>query len=63
MAKLSASDREIGFKVKEIPVSQMTVRVNVKFTRIFKLRLHLGRMLIKLLAWLWTADVKVIAEE
>lgn len=47
----------MGFKVKEIPISEMTMTVHVEFTRLFRLRMWLGFQLIKLLAWLWTCDI------
>lgn len=59
MEKLSSSKREMEFKVKEIPIEDITVLVHVEFTRLFKIRMWLGFRLIKLLGWLWTCDIRV----
>lgn len=59
MEKLSSSKREMEFKVKEIPIEDIIVRVHVEFTRLFKIRMWLGFRLIKLLGWLWTCDIRV----
>ncbi len=58
MAKSSELKREMRFTVREIPVKEMTITVHVHFSRLFKLRLWLGAQLIKILGWLWTANIE-----
>lgn len=60
MAKLSASDREMGFKVKRVPIDEINVKVTVELTRQFRFKLWLGRQLLILLSRIWTAEYTLV---
>ncbi len=53
----------IDFKVKSVPVDKITIDVHVKITRQFRLRMWLGFMAIRFLAFVWDCDVIIVGAD
>ena len=49
--------------VDEVPVDNMTVTVNLQFTRLYRLRFWAGVQALKFITWIWSCDIELVEEE
>ena len=51
--------QELSLKMSQVPIKKIDVKVNLKITRLFRIRLWIGLELLWLLSHVWGCDIDV----
>ena len=54
-----SEEQELSLKMNQVPIKQINVKVDLKFTRLFRIRLWVGLELLWLLSHVWDCNIDV----